>query len=253
MLEILGITAAVGIGITVWLVNKIARERNNPYAFTQYFDKSITKIQMFEIESTEPISPENPKVVKAIITPRGYAQYGPQGLYFGGHLYNVPYEDLILSRQMIPSLFFIRVGKIGIIPIASYIFPFEIHKSERTKLKVNAPEIFFPARTNLMTKNEIEKISMEIEKPREVEANVNLALILPSHEKLEYMTDSNISSFYTRIANNVKKSLDSFEWIVQTASTFGVVGILAIIILSLALITASDIVINGLKIAGGGS
>lgn len=242
-----GLAIILGIIFIVFLVRKFVEESNNPYQFTQYFDRSIMRISVFEVEGTEPSSFENPRVSKVIFTQRGKGLFGSEGFYYNGMVYSIPYELINLSRTMQPSLMVIRVGKYGIMPLSVLLVPSEACE-KHSDVKVRGTKPYFPIKYPQRISAEIEEEKLKYENlPM---TSFNLVMLKPSTEMLNYMTDSNITSFFYRQRSIIRKVESNLEQLVKFVAAFGVVVIGAIVIISLAIISASDIVVKAVEVSG---
>lgn len=155
--------------------------KNNPYPLyfiTRFFDKSVKKVMMFEVEivGNQPIA-----------SFKGHALYGSKGLYFGltDTVYEIP-TDMFLKGYDSIRLFYKRYGKIGILPLR--VFAFDISENKIGELE----------------KNKEGKLVVS-----EYGGNIGISLVDAKMTLL--LTDSYISTFYRRLMAISLQTRDSFD------------------------------------------
>lgn len=214
----------LGMGGIIFILMKMVSEKNNPYAFEQYFNKDIIKIRMYEVE---PASYDE-NVSKPIFDFKQFGLYGKLGLYFAG--YNYPIARAMLTRMGNKeyALFYRSGGKKGIMPVMPLDIKNNKKLSEEDKIKEMELKKIDPVNPKLIYADYI--------------SDSNLAFLVPAKTQMEMMNDNYIDNFMTRQQSIATQVLDQLDVLTKAILPIGTVLIFSLVIVSATLVFVSDII-----------
>lgn len=228
-------------------VNTFVIQRNNPYASTQWFDRSLVKVKMYEVL---PASYDE-QVTKPLIQFRGIGIYGREGLYFG-NLYPVNRDFFVRAEQGFYHFYYKSGGQRTIVPILLSMFYSDEVKKFQPPEPIVATGHEKEAMAEAVSKAGVAGIGEEAKQafPRESPSkHGNLGFLLPAVEQLELMTDNFLDNFMTRQQSIAMQSMDTLDVLTRVVVPTGLIVIAAIVVITTALTFSGDVVNHAVSTA----
>jgi hypothetical protein len=237
-------------GLAIWFcVNKFIVEKNNPYAFSSFFDRSLVKIKMFEVVPAS----YSDQVTKPMIRFRGMGVYGPDGLYFKG-LYPVNKDYFIWTGEGNYQFYYKSGGQKSIIPLLMTMFYSDSVKPEHLDVQEieGVPVEDRQQPTSIVTENH-EALNADALRNRDDIRNgvplehSTLAFLVPSVDQLETMTDNFIENFMTRQQAIMAQVMGQFDILSKVIVPIGLFLIITLALLATAMTFSSQIIESSVK------
>lgn len=234
------LAAMTGIGILCmyFIINKFIVEGKNPYAFTQYFDRSLVKVKMYEVAPAG----YSDQVSKPLIHYKGIGMYGNEGLFFK-NLYPVNKDFFVRAEQGFMHFYYKSGGHKSIIPVLLTVFYSDYIQDKMGGKDMAAVQAV--DRKGQPLKEAVPAKELTAEEKAEEEKKdsfKNLGFLIPSKEQLEIMTDNYIDNFMTRQQSVSMQISNSLEILTKAIVPIGLFVVMSLAILSVALVFASNIV-----------
>lgn len=228
----LWVISLLGIGFIYFIINKYIGEKDNPYGFSQYFDRSLVKVKMYEIIPAS----YNEKVVRPIPQFRGIGLYGQQGLWFKG-LFPVHKDFFMRAEPGFYHFYYKSGGMKTIIPLIMTMFYSDSIAKED-----------LPVAVEKSTKAEAAEVieSHKDKHPYVMPEHSHLAFLIPAKEQLEMMTDNFIDSFMTRQQSIAIMTMSQLDILGKVIIPVALILIMSIVLMATAMTFAGGIVEKGI-------
>jgi hypothetical protein len=245
MFEML-VLAGIGVIVMWFMINKFVVEGNNPYAFTQYFDKSLVNVKMYEVSP----SSYNEQVTKPNIRYRGIGKYGKEGLYHK-NLYPVNKDFFIPAESNAVHFYYKSGGQKSIVPLLMAMFYTSSSEEAAAVGEGEEQERIFPVGKEPSAGEILEEVDAEYEHPDKKAAYKDLAFLVPAKEQLELMTDNYVDNFLTRQQSIALQAANNMDILTKAIVPIGLFAIISLVLFAIAMTFASEVTQDGIDAATG--